>query len=1005
MDPRRTTEELEHKIRPQLEALARQSGADVVTLYAYDEESGQFFLPFGHGLFHEDSFLDPSLLPRPNRAAGRIARERRVVPVDRVVGHPEFDGAFTRREKIESAVGFPLCDKDRSVGVLFLSYRYHVQSFPEKALRKTTALRERLAETLARSDLSGLTPRSDGTRPDEERQSLQNIAEIACSIMNVCTAIWLLDVDHETLTIAASSGLPSRLVEEAKARRGDGSLVARVLEFGAASTISDFSGSSEFPDAESAEAAGWEASVAFPIRAHDGVVGIWQVLLFDLAHLTYEHEHALRRLATLAGNNIENNIRARWADHLSRAARQLSAAPNMARAMRVVVDSARKLTGAESSSIVLRVRETDSFIIGAGSPKGWSSTSILPRRSGGLTRHIIDTGEIVRSDDASSHFKIKSATLDEGIRSLIGVRVQMAAEAIGVLYVHGHRPNQFSEAHETLLKTLADQASVALGWTRIVLEPARQIEQATSRLFQREMVLDQVCRETMEDFGFDFAAIQLIRPEEGIIETAHATEPSDVLRGWARHPLSETRSLRDIQADIAQTGRTEVIVGLDPRFDPWIFQEFGHDQFVRVFTPLVLMRNETGNIDHEWMDEAHWDRVEPNRDYQTPRYSLELRPSEIEAKQLTPEIIGTLEAGYTTLEGEIDLECAARFACQASRRALEVWSVLLPSVLETIVGQARSTMRADSATLHFLYDPSGQRYSYEVAAGPVGRNFLKEFRPREGGIGREAIESNTTVFIPNPSRGHREDELRTQHPRLFEHRVRAIAACPLKVVEGTQEGVLYIHYQRPHRFTEEELGWVRLIADRAVDAIRHATFYVQAHDRTGQMNTLRKVEQSESDSPPESDLLRHIAWATLNVLAADVVTIYEYDQRDDRWMTPPRIAGRLLEEKAMRKDIHPDDVPVRVLTTGHSIYEAYSEDNAVLNDPNKPRTGGKPSFVRREKVESSAAILLGVRDENVGVMFINYRRRHRFTDDDHQVIESLGSSAAIAIKNQRIPRG
>jgi signal transduction histidine kinase len=46
--------------------------------------------------------------------------------------------------------------------------------------------------------------------------------------------------------------------------------------------------------------------------------------------------------------------------------------------------------------------------------------------------------------------------------------------------------------------------------------------------------------------------------------------------------------------------------------------------------------------------------------------------------------------------------------------------------------------------------------------------------------------------------------------------------------------------------------------------------------------------------------------------------------------------------------------------------------------------------------------LLKVGTEIVGVMFINYRRPHHFSKEEKQLIETLSSSASIAIKNRRL---
>ncbi|MCK5346392.1 MAG: GAF domain-containing sensor histidine kinase, partial [Candidatus Heimdallarchaeota archaeon] len=58
-------------------------------------------------------------------------------------------------------------------------------------------------------------------------------------------------------------------------------------------------------------------------------------------------------------------------------------------------------------------------------------------------------------------------------------------------------------------------------------------------------------------------------------------------------------------------------------------------------------------------------------------------------------------------------------------------------------------------------------------------------------------------------------------------------------------------------------------------------------------------------------------------------------------------------------------------------------------------------FIEREKIKSAAGILLMADEEIVGTMFVNYRRIHFFSDNEKEFIDTIASSAALAIKNQR----
>lgn len=99
-----------------------------------------------------------------------------------------------------------------------------------------------------------------------------------------------------------------------------------------------------------------------------------------------------------------------------------------------------------------------------------------------------------------------------------------------------------------------------------------------------------------------------------------------------------------------------------------------------------------------------------------------------------------------------------------------------------------------------------------------------------------------------------------------------------------------------------------------------------------------------------------------------------------------------MQEEEMESEIHEENVPFLLIDRGTNFDAANIDSEPIFSN----------SFFRqREKLQSVAGILLKVDKDIVGVMFINYRRIHSFSHEEKQIINSLVSSAASAIKNQR----
>jgi GAF domain-containing protein len=545
---------------------------------------------------------------------------------------------------------------------------------------------------------------------------------------------------------------------------------------------------------------------------------------------------------------------------------------------------------------------------------------------------------------------------------------------------------------------------------RQILEAENRIAKAISSLFDLEETLHDVCYEVKKELGFDFVGISLVLLAQNVIEAVYGTGIAEDWANRARHYLENEEELRDIQADIVKTARTEVISGWDNRFDKWIYETFKHEKINRIYTPILLVRDGSGKVLDEWFQDFDW-----NENFKPRQGSNEERNIVIDIN-IPPElgsykVIGTIEAGYQNGSTAISYEKAVELAKLAARHALNIRKTRLRCVLELIAENARQILNADIVTLHFLLDSHQDCYIYQVRSGTINNCVPETFPARlnKQGIGWQSIKEGCPKFIKSNNNSF--------NPAAFKEGVKSYAAFPLIIDRNKQRvihqtatasiasqggsnqeefepvvGVIYVHYKDDHDFTEDEIHRGEFLAERAVDAILHAMTYQQVRDNARQLAALHSVTQSISQIPENAELLSHIAWNTLNVLAADVVTIYAYLQTEEKFVTPPVIAGRLKKVQEMRDVIHKGEIPFVMVERGKSIYASNISENEIFK--NSP-------FVKREGIESVVGVLLKVDEDVVGIMFINYRRRHIFPKQEKQIIETLAAAAAAAIKNQR----
>ncbi len=554
-----------------------------------------------------------------------------------------------------------------------------------------------------------------------------------------------------------------------------------------------------------------------------------------------------------------------------------------------------------------------------------------------------------------------------------------------------------------------------------LLETSNELKEATQKLFRLDNTLGDICSNIVKPpFGYDFAAIQLIRVREGVIETVYGNGVAKAWSGIAKHPLAEDEKLRDIQADVAQRVnplRIEIIKGWYEKFDPWIYDKYEHDKYVRVWVPIVVLRDKRGNVlegcKFEWEHKTIfqgkvYDEIEEREKREGYRVAIDVYPSIdiARGKEIKLEVIGTVDVGYCNPNKSISVEQALELFLYVTSQANNIRQLRLQFVLELITERAMNIVEANSASLHFSFDPLQEGYTYKVTAGDIDAEIFERFPPRQHGLGNEALEMKSPRYIPDRTLGHDKNELSRLNPDLYKYGIKAMAAFPLNV--GDKQGVLYIHFRNHHWFTEDEIYYPNLYAIHAMDAIRDTIAYRKVNDRANALANLHAVSQSLAGQADAPDLLHQIASSTANILGADVITIYECVASEHIIVVPPEIAGKLKYKEELSVEINENSAPSLLLRCSIDQYANSSVDNGVLRYEGKPK---ESAFIDREIIASSAGLLLKEGDEVVGIMFINYRRPHSFvtngSDDkreikDKEVIDILLSAAVIAIKNRRL---
>ena len=504
-----------------------------------------------------------------------------------------------------------------------------------------------------------------------------------------------------------------------------------------------------------------------------------------------------------------------------------------------------------------------------------------------------------------------------------------------------------------------------------------------------------LCSEVLEEQDMEATAYQIPLPHENMIETISGDGKALDWVGLAAHPLPPEGNIvghLDIQADIFQSRRGEVIRGEDPRFDQYMFRTFHHEEALRAFLPVVVLRDPIsghvrGGGEIRWQVSSGGER-------------LFIQPLDVPGQTL--ETIGTLEAGF--LDGkhhEIDENVLLRLATMASHHAPLLRAATLTAALERIAKLVIEMAEAESASIHLLRRPfeaptdDTAFYTYNVVVGhrPHGRSSEGKLKggisdpPRRGGLGDRALANGRPCFIPDPANDDGPNALQKYNPKIWNvDKVRAMVAFPLlaRTSVGIEKlGVLYVHHLKPHVFDPRQVAEIQRLVQTASDGIRVAIERGKERERWRQNSSLVKLLRVSLQ--PESITLESVAWYASNVLRADVVGIYRHDRHELHLFQN----GQELLPEAFVKDAA---IEIMSRDQGQGLLASDVKARSWLAGPNELH-----DQIEHQRITSAAGLSIRGqrRTRKAGMpmagLYIGFRGYRSFEGSEAEVIQTLGA--------------
>ncbi|MEP0805774.1 MAG: response regulator [Chloroflexota bacterium] len=231
-------------------------------------------------------------------------------------------------------------------------------------------------------------------------------------------------------------------------------------------------------------------------------------------------ERVLARVRSVRENQRLDRQVAEMNEQLQRKVRELTAIIDLGKAVvsvtdqrilfQKLVDGAAQVTGANMAWLLVRERESKSFLLVAqrGLPQTWAKYMNMPLEDG-ISALVALSGETLAMEgDPLAKFRI--AALGKAV-CVVPIKVQL--EVIGMLVVVRKEAKPFTASEQTLLEAVADYASISLVNARLFRALNEAVQSAREAQKRQYTVLENVRNTVTEEVRAVMQSVDLLLTE------------------------------------------------------------------------------------------------------------------------------------------------------------------------------------------------------------------------------------------------------------------------------------------------------------------------------------------------------------------------------------------------------------------------------------------------------------------------------------------------------------
>ncbi len=951
--------------------------------------------------------------------SGWLARHRQPLLIPDVAERRDVRPKAERTENpLRSYLGIPLESRGEFVGTLELA-SFRPGAFTGHDLELLQAIGVHAATAIEHARLYEETRRrtlelASLTRISATLNSTLDLAQvlqtIAASVLEVVgchySAIFVLDEESGMLRLAATQGLSPAFAARSRSLPIERGGRTHAVASGEPVLVEDISADPTLRNL--APLATDEGVVAFadiPLRVGEQTIGMLSVSFTQAHRFTRAEQELLFTFADQAAIAISNAKLYARADRelrqrsealggLQRVAQEVSVTIDPTHILRLVMEEAHRLSGADRCAILLH---------DAGSGRWELKLCIgyLEEEQGFLRQrlaHLPPEDALAAMAYTGQTFQLHDA-IDDGwpivgqtdVRSALLVPIAQGEELTGAIVLNARRARAFDEQTRQFIETLATQAAIAISSARNYEEQADrtalirrradqlgrvlEVSQAVRSDQPLEQVLEEIAYAIQESVGFDLVLISLVEGDPPHMRRiACAGIPLSVFDQMKqnRPPL---KSLEVVMHDEFRLSHSYYVPAEQQARWRGVMDAYDLAQGDMTRQPgrwhpqdmlLIPLIGPSGRL-------LGMISVDEPRDGRVPDLAT-VEALEVFAAQAAVAIENAQM--LTALQGQLETLSILNEISHSVAEKLD-----LDETLWKVVGAVTQLVNCQGSVI-FLQDPQTGRYVARAARGHDLQQWEKTaFASGEGMVGSVA-QSGMPLSVSDVAAetGGAPDYIQQG----------AAVLVPLSI-GGQVVGVLTADRPQKEPFSPADVATVTALADQVALAVQNARLYDEATGQAERLALVNRIAAAVGGTLQLDSMIETVYEQIAPVFQPDAFFIALYDEENNE------LDFRLQMDKGKR--LQPER---RALGSGLASAVVTERKPLLIRHFTREKRRLPTPVTQGDIPESWLGVPMRSGDRVVGVISVQAYRPNAYGEQEAQLLSTIADQIGLAVQNARL---